>query len=98
MTTVYLVALNEPRDDVWEILREGWKEHHLIVSPTLALFQDDSPKLVQEVAASLGLSVREDSALGDNPALGIVVDLGEADYGGCSYKQTWEWLRKAQRR
>ena len=82
---VYLIALNEPDENVWATVGNMWPKHHHILTDRMAFVAPEGVALTQEIADSLGMN-------SEGGVSGIVVELD--NYGGFNRSALAEWIAK----
>ena len=83
--SLYMVIVDQTRDDVWEAVKTGWPDDHRIHNDLVAFIKAENT-LTEEIAQAIGLAgVSTDAS-------GIVVQL---DYfSGRMKSATVEWVQK----
>ncbi len=86
--TTYAIVLNEPNEDVWNVIRQKWPGlQHYMVTDVLAFIAPEEPTLTSLVADEIGMN-RE------GRVKGLVV---EADTrSGFNSAPFIEWLNKVE--
>ena len=84
---VYLIALNEPDENIWETVRNMWPERHHILTDSMAFVAPEGVALTQEIADSLGMN-------SEGGVSGIVAELN--NYGGFNRSALVEWMTKVK--
>lgn len=86
--SIYLIALHERSDSVWQKMAEAWPRRHHVITSTLAFVAPEGISTCTEVAKALGITAEDDRALG------FVLQMDS--YSGRSFTEAVDWLKKAK--
>lgn len=88
--TVYAVFLNEPDEDAWAAVREGWpRGRNFILTDNLAFVAPEEGIVTTtgEIAEKVGIR-------GEQERLGIVFEWNT--HTGFNRSDLWEWFRQVR--
>ena len=88
--SIFLIALIEPDDEVWRVVREEWADHHEMLSDAMAFVRPPGVSTPNTVKERIGISPEEDAPTG------IVVEISPGSVSGALPTRSVEWLRAAE--
>ena len=85
--SIYLIALEEKNEQVWEKIEATWPNRHRFVTDTMAFVAPEGITVTEDVSEAIGMNPEEDVS-------GFVVQM--ESYSGRSLKSTIRWINNAE--
>ena len=87
--SIYIVALNEPSDQVWAALKENWPARHYVMNNVTAFVAPEGIVPADTICKTIGVSP-------EGQKRGIVGEIAGSSLQGWTSTGLVDWLQKAR--